>query len=223
MELLLGNLNYSSWSIRALLVARASDLQIAETVLPLLQETTKDVVRSKTGFHKVPALVDGSIAVRDSLAITEYIAEHSAPGRVWPTDKADRALARAVVAEMHSSFMALRTQCPVDIRSRYPDTVLEAATRADVARVLEIWAECRAKRLKDGPFLFGDWSAADAFYAPVVTRFTTYGVETEGADAAYCAAVLAHPDMADIIKRGEAEPWVMIATPEGQVVGRDRV
>ncbi len=223
MELLLGNLNYSSWSIRALLVARASDLQITETVLPLLHETTKDVVRDKTGFHKVPALVDGDIAVRDSLAITEYIAEHSAPGRVWPINKADRALARAVVAEMHSSFMALRSQCPVDIRSRYLDTVPEAATKSDIARVLEIWAECRAKRSKDGPFLFGEWSAADAFYAPVVTRFVTYGIVTEGADSAYCDAVLAHPDMVDIIRRGEVEPWVMVATPSGQIVGPDRV
>ncbi len=219
MELLLGNLNYSSWSIRALLVARVSGAAIKETVLPLLADGTRETVRQQARYHKVPALIDGDVVVRDSLAITEYLAEMCDPGVIWPIDRRDRALARTVVAEMHSSFPALRSQCPVDIRSRHTDIELTDATKADIQRILEIWQECRTYRSTDGPYLLGKWSAADAFYAPVVTRFKTYGVELDGADKVYSEAILGSKDMRSISQAAEAEPWLLTATPNGQVYG----
>ncbi len=219
-ELLLGNLNYSSWSIRAALVARMSGLDIQETVRPLLAKATHLELVERTGYRQVPALIDGALAIRDSLAITEWIAEQASPGMVWPIDQAARARARMVVAEMHSSFAALRAQCWVDIRARRTDTALSKATEVDIARILAIWAECRQGSAPGGPFLFGRWSAADAFYAPVVTRFRTYGIALDGADADYTEAVLNHPDMLAIEAAAQAEPWILALGENGmQYVG----
>ncbi len=215
MKLYLGNLNYSSWSIRALLVAKMANVDFEYDVLKLLDEGTREKVSAATGHHLVPALVDGAISVRDSLAITEYIAENADAGKVWPVASSDRAFARTVVAEMHSGFFALRKQCYVDIRARRPETVLTPETKADVARVISIWAQCRKKRTKAGPYLFGDWSAADAFYAPVVTRFRTYGIELEGDDAVYSESVLTHPDMVEIEQAALNEKWVLGADDNG--------
>ena len=217
MTLFLGNLNYSSWSIRALLVARMSGLDIATEILPLATESTRERLLAKTGYKQVPALIDGDLVVRDSLAITEYIAEKAERGSVWPAGVAARARARMAVAEMHSGFMALRRQCYVDIRARRSGIVLEDATLADIARVKAVWNECRRHVPKQGPYLFGAWTAADAFYAPVVTRFRTYGVELSGEDAAYADAVLAHPDMVAIEAAAIAEPWEMVQGATGMV------
>ena len=216
--LLLGNLNYSSWSIRGALVARMSGLNIAEEVMPLATDATRDYLIAKTGYRQVPALIERDLIVRDSLAITEWLAEASEPGKVWPKESATRARARMVVAEMHSGFNSLRRECYVDIRSRRTDAVLSDDTMTDIARVKAIWAECRAQANGDGPYLFGNWSAADAFYAPVVTRFRTYGVALEGGDAAYCEAVFNHPDMQQIEAAAIAEPWTMAPGPNGMVL-----
>lgn len=217
IALFLGNLNYSSWSIRGALVARMSGLPVQETILPLGNVSTRETLMEKTGYRQVPALVDGSLIIRDSLAITEYLAEKVPAGTIWPEDPVLRTKARVSVAEMHSSFSALRQQCYVDIRSRRPEAVLSDATKADIARVLTIWAECRAASAGAGPYLFGNWSAADAFYAPVVTRFRTYGVALEGEDAAYAEAVLGHPDMQAIERAAAKEAWVMAPGPSGMI------
>ncbi len=220
MQLLLGNMNYSSWSIRAALVAQMSDLDIPETILPLAMPETRAVLLDKTGFKQVPVLLVGDLVIRDSLAITEWIAEQSGPGTVWPKASSDRARARMAVAEMHSGFSALRRNCPVDIRNLVEFTPNEE-TAADIARVLDIRAECRANASAKGPYLFGAWSAVDAFYAPVVTRFRTYGIALTGADADYAAAVLAHPDTAAIEAKAIAEPWKMVQGPTGMVAVMD--
>jgi glutathione S-transferase len=207
MELILGNLNYSSWSIRAALVARGSGLDIPERIVPLGFEETRALLIKETGLHTVPVLRSGDLIIRDSLAITEWIAEEAAPGRVWPEDESRRALARSVCAEMHSSFVGLRSQMPVNIRAQSETPALEGDLLSDIERVKTIWTNLRAEFQTSGDFLFGDWSAADAFYAPVVTRFRTYGYALEGVLADYSEAVWEHELLQNLRAQADAEPW----------------
>lgn len=207
MELLLGNLNYSSWSIRAALVARSSGLDIPERIVPLGFDETKKFLREETGLHTVPVLRSDNLIIRDSLAITEWLAEKSAPGKVWPEDADKRAIARSVCAEMHSGFLGLRSQMPVNIRAKSPSPALEGDLATDIDRVKTIWSDLRAKFQNDGDFLLGTWSAADAFYAPVVTRFRTYGYALTGALAAYSDAVWEHDLLKTLRAQAEEEPW----------------
>jgi len=206
-ELILGNMNYSSWSIRAALVARASGLSIKETIVPLGFDETRETLIERTGFHTVPVLLDGDLIVRDSLAITEWIAERAGAGEVWPVEEDKRAMARSVVAEMHSGFLQIRSLMGVDIRSRKPSPALEGALKDEIDRVLTIWRMCRSQWQSDGPFLFGEWSAADAFYAPVVTRFKTYGYELSGLEKTYSDAVWDSDLLVELRQQAEAEPW----------------
>lgn len=206
-ELILGNLNYSSWSIRAALVARASGLDIPERIVPLGFPETKAELIAETGLQTVPVLKQEDLYIRDSLAITEWIAEQAEPGQVWPIDAAKRALARSVCAEMHSGFIALRSQMPVNIRTSSPRPAIEGDLAANIDRVLTIWDDCLTQNAAEGPFLFGAWSAADAFYAPVVTRFRTYGYALAGHLASYAEAVWTHPLLVKIRLQAEDEPW----------------
>jgi len=207
--LYLGNLNYSSWSIRAALVARASGLEIEEIVLPVGEQDTYDTLNQATGQHRVPALVASDLIVHDSLAITEWIAEQTAPGKVWPVDAAKRARARSLCAEMHAGFIDIRSWMGVDIRSRKPTPEMTPGLKWDVERVLQIWTETREAYGGGGDFLFGHWCAADAFFMPVATRFRTYGLALEGVPAAYAAALLEHPLTKQIEAQAEAEPWTL--------------
>ena len=217
MELILGNLNYSSWSIRGALIARGSGLDIPERVVPLGFDDTRAMLIAETGHHTVPVLRVDGVIIRDSLAIAEWIAERTEPGAVWPKDDKKRALARSVTAEMHSGFMALRGQMPVDIRSSHPTPPVEGALEQDIARVLKIWTQCRTNFANDGPFLFGEWSAADAVYAPVVTRFRTYGYALDGALKDYADAVWTHPLLQELRVQAEAEPWAIEASASGPI------
>lgn len=205
--LYLGNLNYSSWSIRAALVARASGLDISERIFPLGFPETKQALIEETGLHTVPVLMTDRLIIRDSLAITEWIAEHAEPGKVWPVDQTKRAMARSVCAEMHSGFFGLRSLMPVNIRAASPAPDFTEELEQNIARVLAIWTEHRNANASQGPFLFGDWSAADAFYAPVVTRFRTYGYDLTGAGKDYAEAVWDHPLLCELRDQAEAEPW----------------
>lgn len=207
MKLISGNLNYSSWSIRAVLVARTCGLEVEEEILPLGFPETREALIERTGLHTVPVLVDGDLIVRDSLAITEYLAEHAETGRVWPTDPSKRALARSVCAEMHSGFLALRSQMPVNIRANSPTPPLEGDLISDIARVKAIWSLLLNRARSGGPFLFGEWSAADAFYAPVVTRFRTYGYPLSGALADYSDAVWESDVLKTLRAEADVEPW----------------
>lgn len=209
MELLLGNLNYSSWSIRAALVARASGVEFDEVIIPLDQSDTTDILIAKTGQRRVPALIVDDLVIHDSLAITEWIAETAEPGRVWPLEAQARARARSLCAEMHASFIDLRSFMGVDIRARHPTPEMTPGLKGDVERIRQIFSETLAQYSGDGPFLFGEWSAADAFYMPVVTRFRTYGVALEGRAASYAEAVLAHPLTQQIEAAAAIEPWTL--------------
>lgn len=207
MKLILGNLNYSSWSIRAALVARASGLDVDEEIIPLGFPETRERLIKQTGSHTVPVLVEDGLLIRDSLAITEWLAEHAEPGRVWPSEPSERALARSVCAEMHSSFLALRSQMPVNIRATSPTPAIEDALETDIERVKTIWTNLLSRPRTGGAFLFGAWSAADAFYAPVVTRFRTYGYELSGALSDYADAVWSSDLISDLRRQAESEPW----------------
>ncbi|MEO1189973.1 MAG: glutathione S-transferase [Pseudomonadota bacterium] len=210
--LYLGNLNYSSWSIRAVLVTRGAELDIEEKVLPIGPDETYATLLAETGQHRVPALKSDDLVVHDSLAIAEWAAEQAAPGKVWPVDAAKRARARSLCAEMHASFIDIRSFMGVDIRSTIPTPPMTDGLKWDIQRILQIWEETRAVYAADGPYLFGAWSAADAFYMPVATRFRTYGYALEGAAAAYADAVLSHPLSLQLIEEAKVEPWTLDPT-----------
>jgi glutathione S-transferase len=195
LTLVIGNKNVSSWSMRPWVAARAFGIPFTEVVLLLDQPDTAANIARYSHAGRVPVLVAGDITVWDSLAIAEYLAEQFPDKHMWPQDVAARALARSVVAEMHSGFTGLRSAMSMNIKARLPGRGRTAEAQADIGRICEIWEECLARFGHRG-FLFGEFSIADAFFAPVVTRFQTYGVALAPALQAYCERVLAHPAVA---------------------------
>ncbi len=201
--LVIGNKNYSSWSLRPWLAMKVAGIPFAEHRIPLYGPGSKDQILVYSPAGKVPCLADGDLRVWDSLSICEYLAEKH-PG-LWPQDPAARALARSVSAEMHSGFANLRAKMSMNIRKRYPGLGRTPESMADVARIVSLWSDCRARYGKGGPFLFGAFSIADAMYAPVVLRFRTYEVELPADCRAYSDAVLALLAMQDWIAAAMAE------------------
>jgi glutathione S-transferase len=195
MLLVIGNYNYSSWSLRAWLALKAFGFAFDEERIPLYGAGAKERILRHSPAGKVPVLIDGKAVVWDSLAILEYLAEKNA--KVWPTDSADRARARSVSAEMHAGFTHLRTHMSMNVRKRYPGKGRTPEVLEDIRRIDAIWAQAK------GPFLFGAFSGADAMYAPVVLRFRTYAVKTT--NQAYADAVLALPAMQAWIAAAEQE------------------
>ncbi|MGB3624231.1 MAG: glutathione S-transferase [Henriciella sp.] len=212
-----GNLNYSSWSIRALLMARHVGLDAEEEIVPLDFPDTTGKLAAISPTRKVPLLIWDDETVWDSLAIIEWLAERYEG--VWPDDAKARARARAISAEMHSGFPALRRACPMDIRSRHPAPDLTDDLKSDIARIDRIWADTRAEFGEGGPFLFGDWCAADAVYAPVVTRFISYDLPRSGVAETYMDAVMAHPLVTALAAQAETEPWWIRYTADGRSSG----
>ena len=208
LTLIIGNRNYSSWSLRPWLAMKQAGLAFDERRILLNQPDTTAQILRHSPSARVPCLLDGALTVWDSLAICEYVNEQYVGGNLWPRDVAGRARARAVCAEMHSGFAALRSHMPMDIRGRYPERGATAAARpdvaADIARIQAIWSECLAA--SGGPLLFGGFSIADAFFAPVVTRFRTYAVALTDRLAAYADAVFALPAMQQWVAAAAAEP-----------------
>lgn len=213
MKLIVGNKNYSSWSMRGWLAAKQSGLHFEELTVPLYGEnwemTKHEEGEMQPSSGKVPILWDGDAVVWDSLAILEYLADKVGRDRFWPKDDAARAMARAMVAEMHSSYQALRSECPMNIRRRFDGVELSEACRHDIVRILTLWAEARARFGSGGPFLFGTFGAADIFYAPVVSRFISYQVAVPGFAAAYMQAVWEHEWTRAWIAAAENEDWVI--------------
>ena len=207
LNLIIANRNYSSWSLRAWLALEATGQPYEEVVIPLGRpETTEEILRwSPTG--RVPALRDGEIALWDSLAICEHLAESFPNTGLWPAESRARAVARSVVAEMHSGFVAVRKHMPMNLRASYPGAGREPGVEEDIARITVIWERCRAEFGGDGDLLFGDFTIADAFYAPVVSRFITYGVTPDGVAGEYMEAVWALPAMRNWAEKARAEPW----------------
>ena len=183
LKLVIGNKNYSSWSLRPWMLLSAFKLSFEEVRVPLTAEGLSERLGQYSPTCRVPVMMDGDLTVWDSLAICEYVSEQYLDGKGWPSDAAKRAEARAVVAEMHAGFMGLRSEMPMNCRARRR-VEASAQTRRDIARVDEIWSKgMRENEIgRQGPWLFGEFSIADCFYAPVVMRFKTYGVAlSEGA------------------------------------------
>lgn len=213
MKLVIGNRSYSSWSLRGWLAARQSGLAFETRVIPLYGENwdaVKAAIPELAPAHgKVPVLWHGDSVVWDSLAILEYLADTVGRDRYWPKPDDARALARAMVAEMHSSFGALRSQLPFNLRMEPVAKPLTDAVRADVERILTLWAQARARFGQGGPFLFGTFSAADIFFAPVVVRFRQYGVPVPGFAAAYMDAIWEHEWLETWRTAAAEETWTI--------------
>jgi glutathione S-transferase len=206
LTLVIGNKNYSSWSMRPWLALKAGDIAFDEVFIPLYTgEADKKRILGFSHSGKVPILIDGAVTVWDSLAIIEYAAERFPQARLWPEDRASRAHARSISAEMHSGFMALRNQCGMNLHRPVGAVDLSADTRADIARIQQIWTECRQRYGKSGPFLFGAFSGADAMFAPVVHRFLTYAIEVGPEARQYMDAMTALPAFAEWTRAGLAE------------------
>ena len=210
--LVIGNKNYSSWSLRAWLALRQTGAAFTEKVIPLDRDDTAEAIRQWSPAGKVPVLRDGDLTVWDSLAIGEYLAEQVPNAGLWPREAQARAVARSAAAEMHAGFPALRRDMPMDVRRRTSQTP-SAEVAADIARICELWADCRTRfGAGHGDFLFGGFTLADAFYAPVASRFVTYGVDLPEPARAYVDAIMATPAMRAWAEAAAAEPWV-IADP----------
>ncbi|WP_426756951.1 glutathione S-transferase family protein [Myxococcus sp. Y35] len=208
LTLIIGSKNYSSWSLRPYLALAHTGQPFQEVVVQLAQPDTDETIARYSPSRRVPVLQHGDLTVWDSLAICEYLAETFPEAQLWPEDKAARAVARAVTAEMHSSFAALRQHMSMNLRARKPGKGREPGVAEDIARVQAIWNDCRGRFGQGGPFLFGRFSIADAFYAPVVTRFVTYEVELDAVSAAYRDAVLALPALQKWTEEGRQGPSI---------------
>jgi glutathione S-transferase len=201
--LVIGNKNYSSWSLRPWLAMKVLGLEFEERRVSLYVPGAKEQLLAHSPAGKVPILIDGERKVWDSLAILEYLAE-SHPA-LWPAAPAARALARSISAEMHSGFAALRQHMSMNIRKRHPGKGRTPESLADIARIVAMWSDCRAHFGAGGPFLFGAFGAADAMYAPVVLRFRTYAVELPPPCRDYADAVLELPALHEWMDDAERE------------------
>ncbi|MEW6642814.1 MAG: glutathione S-transferase family protein [Pseudomonadota bacterium] len=210
LTLVIGNKNYSSWSMRPWVALRAAGIAFEEVAIPLYTGVAdKQRILDVTKSGKVPALRDGDLVVWDSLAIIEYLAERFPDAQLWPRDRAMRAHARSVSAEMHSSFGALRRECGMNLHRKVAAKPLSDDAQADIARIQEMWADCRARYGAQGPFLFGAFSGADAMYAPVVHRFRTYAVAVTPVVKAYMDTMQALPAFREWTEAGLAETLVI--------------
>ena len=209
LSLVIGNKNYSSWSLRPWLAMRQAGIAFKEVRIPLYSGAEfKSRIKAASPSGKVPALVDGDLTIWDSLAICEYLAErHPGHPGMWPADAAARAVARAVSAEMHSGFTNLRSNMSMNVRKHYPGKGIGPGVPQDIARIFSIWDDCRRRFANDGgPFLFGGFSIADAMYAPVILRFRTHAIALPANLKPYGEAMLALPAMREWIAAAEAEP-----------------
>ncbi|WP_037412040.1 glutathione S-transferase family protein [Silanimonas lenta] len=206
MRLVIGNKNYSSWSLRPWLLMRQFGLPFEERLLPLDTPEFRERIPALSPSGRVPVLHDGGRVIWDSLAICEYVNEVHLGGRGWPADPGRRALARSAAAEMHSGFAALRAQLPMNCRRQPSGRCWDAAAEADIRRVQALWADLR-REAGEGPFLLGDFGIVDAMFAPVVIRFRSYGVPLSATAAAWCETMAALPAMQAWIEAGVREPW----------------
>jgi glutathione S-transferase len=211
-KLIIGNRAYSSWSFRGWLACKQSGEEFEELVVPMFDadwEKRREGDEFAPSLGKVPILWDGDCVVWDSLAIIEFLADRVGRDLYWPEDVGARGMARSMAAEMHSSFPALRRELPMNVRKSLPTREFEGEVRGDIDRILQLWAQARARHGGTGDFLFGEWSAVDIMFAPVVTRFITYGVPVPPFAGLYMKAVLSHPHVNEWIDKAQDEPWVI--------------
>lgn len=209
LTLVIGNKNYSSWSFRPWIAMKVAGIAFDEVVISLDAPDFKSRVSKFSGTGKVPAVDDNGIHVWESLAILEYLAERFPAARLWPADPAARAQARAISSEMHAGFVPLRRACPMNMWRPVKKRELNDEAVANVRRIEAMWTDCRARYGAGGPFLFGLFCAADAMYAPVVSRFRTYDVEVDAPVRTYMDAMRALPAWQEWEAAALKEPWVL--------------
>jgi len=212
LKLIIGNRAYSSWSMRGWLAVKQSGEEFEEYVVPMFDaewEKRREGDEFAPSLGKVPILWDGETVVWDSLAIIEFLADRYGSALFWPEEEGARGMARSMAAEMHSGFSNLRRDLPMNVRKSFSPIELSDPVREEIDRILQLWAQARARFGGIGDFLFGEWCAADMMYAPVVTRFITYAVPIPSFAAVYVKAVLSHPHVAEWIDKAQDEPWVI--------------
>jgi glutathione S-transferase len=218
LTLVIGNKCHSSWSLRPWILMKQFGIPFTEVLIPfsdpMHSPEWKTKVRRYSPGGKVPGLVDGDVAVWESLAILEYLADTHPDLAIWPRDRAARAMARSISAEMHAGFSALRSACPMNLGKKFAARDRGPQVAQDVARVAEIWTTARERFGEGGPFLFGAFTAADAMYAPVVTRFDSYSLPADPVCQAYMEAVMATPAFQEWRRAALAETWIV---PEDEV------
>ena len=214
LHLIIGNKNYSSWSLRPWLAMTMAGLPFKETVVPLDMADTKKTIAEHSKAGRVPILYHGKLVIWDSMAILEYLAETFPEKKLWPVGKTARAVARAVSNEMHSGFSGLRNACPMNIRREPKPILLSDPITVEIARIESIWRQCREKFGKGGPFLFGKFSVADAMFAPVASRFATYRLSEADDTNAYVATVLG---------TSAFDSWKASALQESWIIPADEV
>ena len=206
-QIIIGNKNYSSWSLRAWLPLAKLEIDFEEVYIPLFSEGYKARILAHSPAGRVPIYIDGDLAIWDTLAIAEYLAEQHP--QLWPADVAERAHARAIAAEMHAGFATLRELMPMNCRATGRRVASTDALSDDIARIQQIWEVCRQRHAQAGPWLFGTFTIADALYAPVVSRFHTYGVTCDALGTRYMQTVLGDPAM---------QKWFAAAREEKEVI-----
>ena len=214
LTLIIGNKNYSSWSLRPWIFMRQAKIEFAEKRIALFTETTDEELSPYFSDSKVPILLDDDYVVWDTLAILEYVSENYMEGKGWPSDSKARAMARSVSAEMHSSFNSLRNALPMNCRKKFTNYKLSAETQRDIERVKDIWRKCRTVYGSQGDWLFGEYSIADAMYAPVVLRLVGYDVPLSGVEKSYVQTVLSDPGIVE---------WIAAGKEETEVIAEDEV
>jgi glutathione S-transferase len=208
LTLIIGNKNYSSWSLRPWLVLKTIGLDFSEIRIPLYTPESKQKLLQYSPAGKVPILQHKDLTIWESLAICEYIAENFEPS-LYPQDLKARAIARCVSNEMHAGFLNLRNSMPMNCRARLPGKGMNPETKADIERIKAIWSDCRQNLARGGDFLFGSFTIADAMFAPVISRFVTYGVKLNTLEQAYADAIWQLPAM---------QLWLEAATQEEETI-----
>ena len=207
MKLVIGNKNYSSWSLRAWLHLRESGIDFEEVRIPLYVPGAAESIARFSPAGRVPVLIDDGVTVWDSLAIVEHVRERTGDQVGWPAERGARARARSIVAEMHSGFLGIREELPFNARARTTVALdsLSDAARQQIARVLSVWSECRTEHAREGDWLFGRFTIADVFYAPVALRFVTYGIAAPAAAQSFIDAVTRLPSIREWVADAERE------------------
>ena len=212
IKLIIGNRAYSSWSMRGWLAVKHSGEEFEELVVPMFDEDwdkRREGDEFAPSLGKVPILWDADCVVWDSLAIVEFLADRRGKDVYWPEDESACGMARSMAAEMHSGFANLRRELPMNVRKTFPFKPLSDEVRREIERILQLWAQARARFGGTGPYLFGEWCAVDMMYAPVVTRFITYSIPMPPFAELYMKAVLSHPHVIEWIDKAQDEPWVI--------------
>ena len=220
MKLLIGNRNYSTWSLRPWLVLRHFGIPFEDEVLQLQGDGFRDVLAQRSPTGKVPVLQDGDLVVVETIAIIEYLADRFPDKAIWPADIGERALARAAAAEMHSAFQALRSNAPMNLRASHPGKVSVDAVARDLHRLETLWGGLLAR--SGGPFLFGAFTAADAMFAPVATRIRTYALPVSDVAGGYVEAIYGLPAFQDWLGMALHEPWIVDEDEIDVIQGRVR-